>query len=378
MRLSILAFDGLNLFDGFFFAVQWSFICVHGFPEFRQFFIDLFTSFHGRLVRFILQGLTFDFQLNDFPIDGIDFRGHAVQFDPQTGSCLVDQIDGLVRQEAVADIAVGKGRRGDDGGILDPDAVMDFVAFLEPPEDGDGIFHGRLLDQNRLEASFQRRVLFDIFAVFIERCRPDAAQFAPGKGRFEHIGGVHGPFRGAGADDGVDFIDEEDDFPLGVGYFLEDGLQPFFEFAAVFGPGDKGADIEADNPFVLQTFRDIAVDDPLGQTFNNGGFADTGFTDEDGIVLRPPGEDLHDPPDFVIPADNGIEGPFSGQFIEISGIAFQGLIFVFRIGVRNPLVASNIDEDLEDIVWVIPAACQDSDGIAALFLRHGDAGDVRR
>jgi hypothetical protein len=41
----------------------------------------------------------------------------------------VDQVDGLVRQKAVGDVAVREGGRGHDGRILDPDAVMDLVFF---------------------------------------------------------------------------------------------------------------------------------------------------------------------------------------------------------------------------------------------------------
>ena len=62
------------------------------------------------------------------------------------------------------------------------------------------------------------------------------------------------PFRGAGPHDRVDFIDEEDNFPLGADHFLEDGLEPVLEFAAVLGPGHKGTDIEADNPLCSSGF----------------------------------------------------------------------------------------------------------------------------
>ena len=58
---------------------------------------------------------------------------------------------------------------------------------------------------------------------------------------FEHVGGVHGPLCGAGAHQGVQFIDEEDDLTLGGDDFFEHGFQAIFEFAAKLGAGHQGA-----------------------------------------------------------------------------------------------------------------------------------------
>ena len=42
----------------------------------------------------------------------------------------------------------------------------------------------------------------------------------------------------AGADQGVHLVDEQDHLACRLGDFLQDRLQPLFEFAAVFGPGE--------------------------------------------------------------------------------------------------------------------------------------------
>ena len=59
----------------------------------------------------------------------------------------------------------------------------------------------------------------------------------------------------------------------------------------------------ADDPLVLERLGDVAADDPLGQALDDGGLADAGLADEDRVVLRPPREDLDDPPDLVVAAD---------------------------------------------------------------------------
>ncbi len=40
-------------------------------------------------------------------------------------------------------------------------------------------------------------------------------ELAPGQGRLEHVGGVNGTLRGPSPHQGMQFIDEEDDFALG-------------------------------------------------------------------------------------------------------------------------------------------------------------------
>ena len=104
----------------------------------------------------------------------------------------------------------------------------------------DGVFDARLFDQHRLEAPFQGRIFFHVLAVFIDGRRADHVQFAARQHGFEHVAGVHGAFGRAGADHGVHFINEQDDFAGGVGNLLQDRLQALFEFAAVFGARPPG------------------------------------------------------------------------------------------------------------------------------------------
>ena len=67
------------------------------------------------------------------------------------------------------------------------------------------------LDEHRLEAPRQRRVLLDVLAVLVERGRADAVQLAARQRRLEHVGGVHRALGLAGADQRVQLVDEQDD-----------------------------------------------------------------------------------------------------------------------------------------------------------------------
>ncbi len=88
------------------------------------------------------------------------------------------------------------------------------VALTQAAQDRDGVFDARLADEDRLEATLERGVFFDVLAIFVEGCGADAVQLAPGQHGLEHVGGVHCAFGSAGADDGVQLVDEQDDLAV--------------------------------------------------------------------------------------------------------------------------------------------------------------------
>ena len=82
---------------------------------------------------------------------------------------------------------------------------------MQAAQDRDRVLDRRLIDQHRLEAALQGGVLLDVLAVLVERGRADAVQLAAGQHRLEQVAGVHRAFGLAGADDGVQLVDEQDD-----------------------------------------------------------------------------------------------------------------------------------------------------------------------
>ena len=115
--------------------------------------------------------------------------------------------------------------RGDEGTVLNANAVVGVVLGLEAAKDGDGVLDIRLADIDLLKATFERLVFFDILPVLVERRGPDAAKFAPRQGRLEQVAGVNGAFGFSGANYGVQFIDEEDDLAGGLDDLADDRLQ---------------------------------------------------------------------------------------------------------------------------------------------------------
>ena len=298
------------------------------------------------VVGFLAQGLALDFEVRDAAVEVVDFDGHGADLQPQRRAGLVDEVDGLVGQEAVGDVAVREHGGGDDGRILDAHAVVDLELFLQAAQDGDGVVDRRLAHHHRAEAARQGGVLLHVLLVLVERGGADAAQIAARQRRFQQVGGVDGALGRAGAHQRVQLVDEADDLAIGIDDFLDHRLQPVFEFAAELGAGDHRAQVEGHQLLVLELVGDVAADNALRQAFDDGGLAHARLADQHRIVLGPPAQHLHDAADFIFAANHRVELALAGGFRQVVRVAFQRLVLGFRILVGDALAAAHRNQGL--------------------------------
>ena len=220
------------------------------------------------------------------------------------------------------------GRR-DDRRVGDVDAVVQFVAFLQAAQDGDGRFDAGFVDQHLLEAALQRGVLLDILAVLVERGGADQVQLAARQRGFQHVAGVHRAFGLAGADQGVQLVEEHDVAARIHRQLLQHGLQPLLEFAAIFGAGQQRGQVEHQHLLALQRFRHLAIDDALRQAFDDGGLADAGLADQHRVVLGAALQDLDRAADFVVAPDHRVELAFARARGEVERVFGERLALAF-------------------------------------------------
>ena len=119
--------------------------------------------------------------------------------------------------------------------------------------------------------------------------------------------------------------------PSAVGDLLEDRLQPLFELAAVLRAGDQGAEVQRDDPLVLQALRHVAADDALRQALDDGRLADARLADQDRVVLRAAAQDLDDAADLLVAADHRIEAALGGRIGQVAAVLLERL--VGRLGI---------------------------------------------
>ena len=313
--------------------------------EAGQFLLQFVEASARGVVGFLLQRLPLDLELDDPPVEFVDGLGLGVDLHPEPARRLVHQVDGLVGQEPVRDVAVGQCRCRHQRAVGDAHAVMDLVFLLQPAQDRNRVLYVGLADEHRLEAPRERGVLLDMLTVFVERGRADAVQLAARERGLEHVRGVHRAVGLAGADQRVQLVDEDHDLALGRLDFRQHGLQPLLELAAVFRSGDHGAEVERDQLLVPQAFGRVAIDDPLGETLGDGGLADARLADQHGVVLGAPGEDLDRAPDFLVAPDHRVELAVARRLGQVLGVSGERIEPGFGIGAVGRASLAKLRDD---------------------------------
>jgi hypothetical protein len=220
-----------------------------------QLFVEHLEALLRRIVALLLERLALHLELDDAAVETIQLLGLRVDLHADPRRRLVDQVDGLVGQLPVGDVAVRQRRGRDDRRVGDLDLVVHGIAFLEAAQDRDRVLDRWLVDEHLLEAALERRVLFDVLAVLVERGGADAMQFAARERGLQHVARIHRTFGLAGADHRVQFVDEQDDAAFLLREVIQHALEALLEFAAEFRARDQRAHVERENALVASGLR---------------------------------------------------------------------------------------------------------------------------
>ncbi len=98
------------------------------------------------------------------------------------GAGLIDQVDGLIRQEPVGDIPLRQQNCLPCNFGRDRNPMELFIIAGNSPENIHSLFNGRLAYRNRLEPALQCRILFDVLAILVKGSRAQHLNLAPGQG----------------------------------------------------------------------------------------------------------------------------------------------------------------------------------------------------
>ncbi len=162
----------------------------------------------------------------------------------------------------------------------------------------------------------------------------DATDLAAGQHRLEDVGGIHRPAaRGAGADDRVDLVDEENRIRTAL-QLGDDALETLLEVPPELGSGEHAAQIQGVDMDLFQQVGHLALGDVLGEPLGQGGLADPRVADKDGIVLAPAAEHLHGALDLGLAADERVKLSLAGLADQIRGVHLE------RTALAPPLLGS--------------------------------------
>ena len=237
---------------------------------------------------------------------------------------LVNEVDGLVRQKAVGDIALAEHDGKAAHGVRDDDAVKVLIIAAHALEDLDAVVDARLGHRDGLEAALERRVFFDVLAVLGKRRRADDLDLTAREGGLEDVGGVHAALGVTRADDVVHLVDDEDDV-ADAADLLDEPLHAALELTAELRARHERREVEQVDLLVAQLIRHIALGDALGKPLGDGRLADAGLADETGVVLLAAVEDLDDALQLLRPADHGVKLAVAGALREIDTVVREKL-----------------------------------------------------
>ena len=242
---------------------------------------------------------------------------------PQPGSGLVDEVDRLVRQHSLRQVAVAELDGGAQGVVGEAHAVVLLVRGPQTAQDQHGILQGRLADAHRLEPALERGVLLD-HAVLLQRGRADQVQVAAGESRLQDVPGIHRAVAAAaGADDRVHLVDEQDQLTGQARHLVHRRGQALLEVAAVTRAGEHRRKVESDHALVAQLLGHGAGDDRPGEPLDDRGLAHTGLADEHGVVLRPAAQDLDGLLDLILTPDDRVERTLARERGQVGAEAVQ-------------------------------------------------------
>ena len=359
LGLELVAFDilhlGLNLLDDALLVLPAGLHLVALLTQRAEFLVDL-----GNLVLiiFTLDGLALNLQLTDTAFNLIKLFRHRVNLQPQLGSSLVDEVDGLVGQETVADVAVAQLGGGNDGLVLDPHAVVHLVALLQATQDADGVRHRRLVDKHALESALEGLILLKVFLVLGQGGGADGTQLASCQCGLQDIGGIHSTLTATGTHKGVDLVDEKDDLAVSLVDFADDALEPLLELALVLRTGDQGAHVETVDSLALQVLRHIAAHDTLRQPLGDSRLTHAGLADQDGVVLRPAAEDLQHTAYLLVAPDHRVQLAGLRQLVQILGVLAQGVHRLLLVLARHLAALAQILDGGQQSLLAHPCVLQ--------------------
>ena len=178
-----LTFELLHVVDRVFLVEPARLLHVELFLDLRNLLAQSLQALLGGIVCLLHERLLFDLHLRELACGGVNLHRHGIELHAQTACSLVYQVDGLVGQKAVGDIAVGKISCGHQRTIGDVYAMENLVLLLQATQDRDGVLNGRLAYQYRLETTRKSGILLDVLAILVERSGADCMQGTAGKRR---------------------------------------------------------------------------------------------------------------------------------------------------------------------------------------------------
>jgi hypothetical protein len=320
--------------------------------QLRQLLFQGLETLCRAAVLFLGQRGALDLELAHAAREPVELDRHGVDLDAEAAGRLVHQVDRLVRQEALGNVAVRESGRRHQRAVLDAHAVVHLVALLEAAQDRDGVLHIGRIHEHRLEPALQGLVLLDALAVLVQGGRADAVQLAARQGGLDQVARVGGALGRPRTDDGVQLVDEQHDLAGSLGDLLEQRLEALLELAAELRPRQQRAEIQGQDLAVLEAVGNVARHDAVGEPLDDGRLAHAGVAEQDRVVLGAATQHLHHATDLGVTADDRVELALGGQLGQVAAVLLEHLVLGLGVLVGHFLGTPDLLEALGEVLGV--------------------------
>mmetsp|Transcript_45439 Transcript_45439/g.81749 ORF Transcript_45439/g.81749 Transcript_45439/m.81749 type:complete len:508 (-) Transcript_45439:210-1733(-) len=239
------------------------------------------------------------------------------------GTCLIHDIDGLVRKKAIRDVLRGEFHGCFDGLRRVSQLMMLLIPWSQASQDLFCLILRWLRYKNWLEASLKCRVLFDVLPVLIQRCCTDALELTTCQCRLQQICGIHAStFSSAAASTNqcVHLVNDQNDTTIALCDLLNHSPKALLEVTTVPCSCEQQGQIQRQDALILQSWWHAALNDSLSQATGDGCLTHTGLANVDRIVLGPAAQDSNRSLQLCLTAHQGIQFAFFCRFGEVLSI----------------------------------------------------------
>ena len=276
----------------------------------------------------------------------------------QISTRLIHQVDGLIRQTAVADVFC-TGTNGILQGILAISYVVELIVFiLQALQYLDSLLLGRFLDVNLLEAAHDALALSHVAVELLVGGRTDESDVASLQILLEHIGSIRSTIRATTGTYHIMNLINIDDGVAFLGGSLHHHLDALFKVATILGAGKHLSHIHTVDACALEALGYLILVDELGKAINQGGFTYARFADVERIVFFCTAEHLDGSIQFLLSADKRIVllhliRNTGNQLMPILRLSASSLLFFIIIIVIIVILIVAITHHQGFITWFI-------------------------
>ena len=226
--------------------------------------------------------------------------------DACASASLIEDINCLVWQKAVLDVAARKCNSSLDSSLGIVDVVVLLIAVLKTVDDRNGVVVVWLADVDWLETPLKCSVLLDMFTVLFCRSCADDLDFSTRQRWLQDGRGVDGAFCGTCTNDGVNLVNEEDVI-LGFLQLSNNLLHAVLKLTAILRTSYQTCQVKRPNLLSAQDVRNVTGCNELSQALNNSSLTNARVSQDKWVVFLTAGKNLHDTLNLAITTDDRVK-----------------------------------------------------------------------